>query len=121
MINYIGTMYFTSIFLFIGVIISNDCLGTPLDDYVNTPDPMFSWQRLETYPEVSHTLYILNMTSQKWFDGKYFIPCRCSIIQMFFFSRIFIFTIDLVALYSNHCSTNNSSYEHSILIYWWRR
>lgn len=66
-------MNLVGISLFVCLIISNGCFGTPLDDYVNTPDPMFSWQRIETYPQLSHTLYILNMTSQKWFDGKDFL------------------------------------------------
>ena len=43
--------------------------ATPLDDYVNTPDSNFGWKRLQTYPYSTYTLYILNMTSQKWFDG----------------------------------------------------
>lgn len=48
----------------------NSCLGTPLDDYVNAPDLSFSWRRLQTYPYSTYTLYVLNMTSQRWFDGK---------------------------------------------------
>jgi hypothetical protein len=63
-------MYFIGIFIVLFVTITNNCLATPLDDYVNTPDPMFSWKRLETYPQSTYTLYILNMTSQQWFDGK---------------------------------------------------
>jgi hypothetical protein len=42
---------------------------TPLDDYVNTPDPHFGWKRIQTYPFPTYTLYVLNMTSQQWFDG----------------------------------------------------
>jgi len=57
-------------FIVLFVVVLNSCLATPLDDYVNTPDPMFSWTRLETYPQPAYTLYVLNMTSQKWFDGK---------------------------------------------------
>jgi hypothetical protein len=57
-----------AVVLFIGVL--DNCLSTPLDDYVNTPDPMFSWKRLQTYPQPTYTLFILNMTSQQWFDGK---------------------------------------------------
>ncbi len=52
------------------VIISNNCLATPLDDYVNTPDSIFSWKRLQTYPQPTYTLFVLNMTSQRWFDGN---------------------------------------------------
>ncbi|CAF4774177.1 unnamed protein product [Rotaria sp. Silwood1] len=59
------------IFIVIVVVASNNCLGIPLDDYVNTPDPMFSWKRLQTYPLPTHTLYVLNMTSQKWFDESF--------------------------------------------------
>lgn len=43
--------------------------STPLDDYVNTPDPNFSWKLLQTYPTSTCTVYILNMTSQRWIDG----------------------------------------------------
>lgn len=43
--------------------------GTPLDDYVSTPDPAYNWKRLQTYPQPTYTLYVLNMTSQQWFDG----------------------------------------------------
>jgi hypothetical protein len=57
-------------FVVVFVIISNNCLATPLDDYVNTPDPMFSWKRLQTYPQQTYTLFVLNMTSQRWFDGN---------------------------------------------------
>ncbi len=63
-------MYLVGIFIVIFACVLNGYLATPLDDYVNTPDSMFSWKLLETYPETSDTLYILNMTSQKWFDGK---------------------------------------------------
>jgi hypothetical protein len=52
------------------VLILNTCSLTPLDDYVNTPDSTFSWKRLETYPRPTYTVYVLNMTSQKWMDGK---------------------------------------------------
>jgi hypothetical protein len=43
--------------------------GTPLDDYVNTPDPAYSWKLIQTYPSSTYTVYVLNMTSQQWFDG----------------------------------------------------
>jgi hypothetical protein len=57
-------------FVLIFISLLNRCSLTPLDDYVNTPDPTFSWQRLETYPRPTYTVYVLNMTSQKWMDGK---------------------------------------------------
>jgi hypothetical protein len=44
--------------------------ATPLDDYVNTPDPTFAWKLIQTYPSSTYTVYVLNMTSQKWLDGR---------------------------------------------------
>lgn len=60
---------FVSIIVFI-FIFNGQCSSAPLDDYVNKPDPNFTWKRLQTYSQPTHTLYVLNMTSQKWFDGK---------------------------------------------------
>jgi hypothetical protein len=57
-------------FILICIYILNTCDSTPLDDYVNTPDPTFSWKRLQTYPKGTYTVHVLNMTSQKWMDGK---------------------------------------------------
>jgi hypothetical protein len=47
----------------------NMSYSTPLDDYVNTPNPHFAWKLVETYPSSTYTVYILNMTSQQWMDG----------------------------------------------------
>ena len=44
--------------------------STPLDDYVNAPDPHFGWTVLNTYEQLDYKLYILNFTSQKWIDGN---------------------------------------------------
>ena len=44
--------------------------ATALDDYVRAPDPHFNWTLIETYSDPDYMLYILNFTSQKWFDGK---------------------------------------------------
>jgi hypothetical protein len=59
------------IFLLFAAIVSivNINYGTPLDDYVNKPGPVFSWKLLATHIELTNTRYILNMTSQQWFDG----------------------------------------------------
>ena len=70
----------TVIFAVASAIIFNYCQATPLDDYVNTPDPMFSWKRLQTYPLPTHTIYILNMTSQRWFDGTLTVSIERSIV-----------------------------------------
>ncbi|CAF1221234.1 unnamed protein product [Rotaria magnacalcarata] len=56
---------------FVLAIILYSTEATPLDDYVNTPDIHFAWQRLKTYAFPTYKLYILNMTSQKWFDASF--------------------------------------------------
>lgn len=43
-------------------------LATPLDDYVNTPDPHYKYDLIKTYEMTGYKIYILNMTSQKWLD-----------------------------------------------------
>lgn len=55
----------------IGVILIKDNQCTPLDDYVKTPDPHFNWTVIQTYSEPDYILYILNFTSQKWFDETF--------------------------------------------------
>ena len=57
--------------------------GTPLDDYVRAPDPHFNWTVIHQYNEPDYTLFILNFTSQKWFDGRA-IECRLNLIEFFF-------------------------------------
>ncbi|CAF4444612.1 unnamed protein product, partial [Adineta steineri] len=42
---------------------------TPLDDYVHKPDPVFAWKRIQVFPYSTHTIHILNMTSQQWFNS----------------------------------------------------
>jgi hypothetical protein len=44
--------------------------STPLDDYVNAPDDHYGYQLIKTYNMTGYTLYILNLTSQKWLDGR---------------------------------------------------
>ena len=46
-----------------------------LDDYVNFDDGYFSWEILGRYefgdgPEPDVTVFVVNMTSQKWMTGK---------------------------------------------------
>jgi hypothetical protein len=61
--------------------------STPLDDYVNTPDPHFAWKLLETYPSPTYTVYILNMTSQQWMDGI------MTAIKTIFINKIILFSV----------------------------
>lgn len=42
--------------------------ATPLDDYVNTPDPHYQYTLLQTYQLTGAKVYVFNMTSQKWLD-----------------------------------------------------
>lgn len=43
---------------------------TELDKYVWAEDGEFKWEVIEEYDFENVTLYIVNMTSQKWIDGK---------------------------------------------------
>lgn len=45
--------------------------STPLDDYVHAEDPNFGWSIIKTYDEPDYKLFVLNFTSQKWYDGKF--------------------------------------------------
>ncbi|XP_077979950.1 autocrine proliferation repressor protein A-like [Glandiceps talaboti] len=45
--------------------------ATPLDDYVNRPDTHYKYEILSTHYEADeYTVYIVNMTSQKWLTDK---------------------------------------------------
>jgi PhoPQ-activated pathogenicity-related protein len=59
-----------AIWLFVGVHSFTWDEPTALDDYVNFDDGYFSWSELTTYrfEENATTVYMLNMTSQKWMD-----------------------------------------------------
>ena len=66
--------FFASVLIFgiISLAFIEQSPATPLDDYVRAPDPYFNWTLIHTYNEPDYTLFILNFTSQKWFDGKTF-------------------------------------------------
>ncbi|XP_078691635.1 autocrine proliferation repressor protein A-like [Branchiostoma floridae x Branchiostoma belcheri] len=46
-------------------------LTTPLDDYVNKPDPHYSYHEVLEWrlKGPGYTMYLLNMTSQQWLTG----------------------------------------------------
>ena len=44
--------------------------GTPLDDYVNKPDPSYKYDVLHSERGTNYTTYYLNMTSQTWKPSK---------------------------------------------------
>ncbi|CAH1782902.1 unnamed protein product, partial [Owenia fusiformis] len=43
---------------------------TDLDDYVNRPDSNYAYQRMAEYRESNSTVYIINMTSQRWMNDN---------------------------------------------------
>lgn len=44
---------------------------TPLDDYVFQEDPHYNYKLIHSYELNGYKLFIFNMTSQKWQDGKF--------------------------------------------------
>ena len=42
--------------------------ATPLDDYVNKPDSNYKWFLVKAYSMTGYSVYVLNVTSQKWLD-----------------------------------------------------
>jgi hypothetical protein len=53
--------------------ISIKCLisnATPLDDYVYKPDDHYRYDIITQYNMNGYTLFVFNMTSQKWLDGN---------------------------------------------------
>jgi hypothetical protein len=75
-------MYRIVLLLVVVVSIISITSSTPLDDYVNTPDPNFSWKLIQTYPSSTDTVYILNMTSQQWLN------CNIKTMKSAFINRV---------------------------------
>lgn len=63
-------------FAILGLVFIAESQCTPLDDYVNAADPHFGWTVIRTYEQPDYALYILNFTSQKWFDGEAIVRYR---------------------------------------------
>lgn len=40
--------------------------ATPLDDYVNAPDPTYSWETVNSVRGLNFTAYNIKLTSQTW-------------------------------------------------------
>jgi hypothetical protein len=76
--------------------------GTPLDDYVNKPDPAFAWKLIQTYPFSTYTIYLLNMTSQQWLDGIIKEIKTIFLNKIILLFSFLLITIHLVALYDYH-------------------
>lgn len=43
--------------------------STPLDDFVNSFDPYYSFDVIQQYKLDQSRMYVINMTSQKWLNG----------------------------------------------------
>uniref|UniRef100_A0A2C9K2U5 Uncharacterized protein n=1 Tax=Biomphalaria glabrata TaxID=6526 RepID=A0A2C9K2U5_BIOGL len=61
---------FACLVLAVTTVAMTGTLGTPLDDYVNTFDPNYSYTLLSQSVGADFTLHVLNMTSQKWLTEK---------------------------------------------------
>ena len=54
--------------------------STPLDDYVNKPDPSYSYKDLgNPWKGDGYTSYFINMTSQTWLSGNVAVLCSCNV------------------------------------------
>ncbi|CAF0930820.1 unnamed protein product [Brachionus calyciflorus] len=62
---------FCLIGFFLTICLNYKVTSTPIDDYVNTPDPFYSYNLIKTYSEPGYKLYVLNMTSQKWLNESF--------------------------------------------------
>jgi hypothetical protein len=67
--QYMKPISFVLVLAIISLFFVSNSQSTPLDDYVKAPDPHFNWTLILTYQLPDYALYILNFTSQKWFDG----------------------------------------------------
>ena len=41
-----------------------------LEEYVNRPDPAYTYREVKRTEDLHNSVFYLNMTSQKWMDGK---------------------------------------------------
>ena len=86
--------YFTSYFL-----CKKLKSGAAIDDYVNFDDGYFSWEEIYEYRFDGVTLYMANMTSQKWLNGQNLLVICCT--GLFELVGFFQRTIDSVINLTN--------------------
>ncbi|KAH9499597.1 hypothetical protein Btru_074237 [Bulinus truncatus] len=67
--EYFMLKYIAGISLFLSVVTSQ-VRATPLDDYVNAPDPTYNYRYLMTITGPDYSIHILNMTSQTWLTNQ---------------------------------------------------
>jgi hypothetical protein len=57
--------------LFLLCLLAGYATSTPLDDYVNKPDPTYEFRDLGRSVKMNnYTVYYINMTSQTWLSCK---------------------------------------------------
>lgn len=90
-----------SVFIVLVTCCIHQCEFTPLDDYVHADDPHFGWNLIRVHDELEFKVYILNFTSQKWFDGNFVL----NLMKLSFVLRNIFNSIDMVALFVDCCSS----------------
>lgn len=81
---------------------------TDLDNYVHSEDIYFKWEVIDTYVYPGSTIYMVNMTAQKWQDGiDHFL---------FFFIKLYLSGI-FVRNADNNCYNDfiQSDHKHSMM------
>lgn len=66
-------LYSIMVLLMFGLTGSSALLATektPLDEYVNQPDPAFAWELVRTIPGEGQTTFVVRLTSQRWLTKK---------------------------------------------------
>ena len=70
MLKHQNFVYFFKSIVFLPLFLSV-LTASPLDDYVNQPDPHYSYKLLAVYDNIGYKVVVLNMTSQKWLDETF--------------------------------------------------
>ena len=104
-ISLLLNMFRMVLFVVMITFIINVSHGSPLDYYVFHGELICTAKVLETYPSSTHTVYVMNMTSQKWLNGRVIKKKTKIFIKIILLSfSFFFFTTNLVAL-CNYYST----------------
>lgn len=59
--------------------------STPLDDYVNKPDPTYKYEDLgNPWKGDGYTSYFINLTSQTWLSGMHKLKCSSILLDQMY-------------------------------------
>ena len=76
---------------FLVVLLSSHCVrveSTPLDDYVNKPDPTYKYEDLgNPWRGDGYTSYFINLTSQTWLSGKQLAKKSDQVVSVLKYSK----------------------------------